>query len=338
MNTIRVGMIGFGGIARLHKAAYDALEEKGIGVKLVAVCDTSLEQFTKKSAINISTGESDDVHDFNKYSVLDEMLEKEELDLIDICVPTMMHAELSCKMLAKGYNVMSEKPMARTYEQCTEMIAAKNKSGKNLMIGQCVRFIPDYMYLKELCETKKYGNVKSAYFYRLSSPPTWGFKNWLLDPEKSGGCLLDMHIHDLDFARYAFGEPKKVSCTAAEVNAKYDTVQSRLYYDGFTVEATGDWGLSPNFDFSAGYRVNFEAATVELKDGKVTVYPFDGEKFEPEYEKSDYFYNELDYLVKVVSGEVENTVNPPESAAMSVKLAETLRASADNDGAVIAFE
>jgi len=337
MDLIKVGMIGFGGIARLHKAAYDALEENGYNVKLVAVCDTSMEQFTKKNSINISVDEGNGTHDFNKYSVLEEMLANEELDIIDICVPTMLHATLACKMLSLGYNVMSEKPMARTYEQCLEMLEAKNKSGKKLMIGQCVRFIPDYMYLKELVESKKYGNVRTAYFHRLSSPPTWGFKNWLLDPEKSGGCLLDMHIHDLDFARYAFGEPNAVSCTAAEVNAEYDSVQSRLYYDGFTVEATGDWGLSPNYDFSAGFRVNFEAATVELKDGVVTVYPFEGEKFIPEYDKTDYFYNELRYLVSIVRGEKENIVNPPESAAMSVKLAETLRKSADEKGRIIEF-
>jgi len=336
MKTIKVGMIGFGGIARLHKAAYDAISEK-CAVKLAAVCDTSMEQFIKKSAINISAGENADVMDFNKYTNSADMIASEELDLIDICVPTPFHSAIACEMLSKGYNVLSEKPMARTYAQCLDMLNAKKASGKTLMIGQCVRFIPEYAFLKDLCVSGKYGRARTAYFYRLSSPPTWGFKNWLLEPEKSGGCLLDMHIHDLDFSRYLFGEPEKVSCSSTSINAKYDTIQSRLFYDGLTVEATGDWGLSPKYVFSAGYRVNFETATVEFKDGTVTVYPYESAPFVPEIEKSDYFRNEISYLLGVLRGEYENTVNPPESAAESVRLTEVLRESADNGSAIMKF-
>ncbi|MEA4833006.1 MAG: Gfo/Idh/MocA family oxidoreductase [Oscillospiraceae bacterium] len=339
---LKVGMIGFGAIAKLHKAAYDALSNNGKNIRLVAVCDTSLEQFTHSTALNISST-TVSTHNFNKYSVLDEMLEKEDPDIIDICVPTPVHCRLACEMLGKSKNVLCEKPMARTYEECQLMLDAKNKSGKQLMIGQCVRFMPHYRYLKTAVCEKTFGEIKSAFFYRLSSPPVWGFKNWLLQPEKSGGCLLDMHIHDLDFSRFLFGEPDQISCSSSGFYADYDLVHSRLVYSrgssdlSLTVEATGDWSLSPSFPFSSGYRVNAEKATIVCEGTKVTVYPIQGEAFSPELDNSEVFYSEIDYFRSIITSGAENTINPPESAALSVRLAESLRASADAGGTLLKY-
>ena len=137
---IRAAMIGFGGIAQSHKNSYLSLEKRGIPVKLVAICDIDPKAFERRMKINIDTGESTLGGDFHTYTDLEEMLANEQIDLIDICLPTPLHAEYAIKMLERGYHVQSEKPMSLTEDECRKMIEARDRSGKQLMIGQCLRF------------------------------------------------------------------------------------------------------------------------------------------------------------------------------------------------------
>jgi predicted dehydrogenase len=332
---VRVGIIGFGGIAQAHKAGYTLLSKKGVGVRLVSVCDINPERFKNKVMINLETLETGEL-DAACYTDLKEMLAKEKLDMVDICLPTPLHAKMAVDMLNRGYHVLSEKPMARTYDDCVEMLkAAKNAKGK-LMIGQCLRFYPQYEFLKNSIESNRFGKVLSAFFERLSAPPVWGWKNWFMDYDQAGGCILDMHIHDIDMARYLFGAPKAVSCLAQDKCSKLDIVHTRLIYDNMPVTAVSDWTLS-GFPFRHGYRVNFEKAAVIFEQGKVNVYPNDGEPYEPEMENLDGILREIEYFTGIIESGADNLKNPPESAANSVKLVETMRESALHGGKEIYF-
>lgn len=334
---LKICILGYGGIARAHKAGYTALKKKG-KAKLVAVCDTDPARFEQAVKTNLDSGEAKaEPLPFNTYTDLDEMLEKEQPDIVTVCLPTFLHKEKTVYLLQKGYNVMCEKPMSLKYEDCLEMINAAKSAGKILMIGQCVRFFSEYEYLKNIIDSGEYGKVRSAYFHRLSVPPVWGWQNWFMDSDLSGGCIHDLHIHDIDFIRYAFGEPRKVSCISREGYTKWESAVTSLWYDGFAVTAIGDWSLK-NHPFEPAYRVAFEKATVEMSGGKVTVYPVDGEKLEPEIPAKNGYGAEVEYMCDVLNGETENTKNRPESAAISVKLAETLKISAARDGEPVAFE
>ena len=120
---LKICILGYGGIARAHQNGYKTeLEEKGIA-KLVAACDICEEQFTKDMAINIDSGESEK-SELRGYTDLDEMLEKEKPDIVTVALPTYLHKEKTVYLLNKGYNVMCEKPMALTYEDCLEMLEA----------------------------------------------------------------------------------------------------------------------------------------------------------------------------------------------------------------------
>lgn len=331
---LKVGLVGFGGITKVHRAAYAKLEKLGVA-KLVCACDIDPEAFNKSVTINLGENETVDESGLRKYTDLDEMLAKETLDNVDICVPTFKHAELTVKCLELGYNVMCEKPMSLTFADCEKMVEAARKSGKELMIGQCVRFNPSYAYLKEVISDGRYGKVISAFFQRISAPPTWGWNNWFMKPELSGGCLTDLHIHDVDVTRYLFGEPKSASCRASSTVSIYDSAHTTLNYGDFPVTVIGDWSLN-NVPFSATYRVGFEKASIILNAAKVTVYPKDGsEPFEPEIAYGDSYYNEIEFFCNVVAGNVKNEKNPPESAARSVKLIEALRKSANSGGEII---
>lgn len=332
---LKVALIGYGGIVQAsHLPAYVNMEKKG-KAKLVAAFDLEEARFTQKLEINIGGGQDLDL-DIHTYTDLEEMLSKEEIDLIDICVPTPYHRMYVEDMLKRGYHVLSEKPMSRTYADCEAIVQAAKEAKGRLMIAQCLRFFPEYMCLKEIIEEGAYGKPVSVMFRRLSAPPVWGWNNWYMDENQSGGALLDMHIHDIDMARYLFGEPEAVSCVTRDFYSGSDCVHTNLYYTDLDVSVIGDWSLE-GMAFKAEFIVSLEKATVACEGGVVTVYPRNGEKFTPELCTVDGYEGEIEFFLDTILSGEENTKNPPESAAMSVKLIETLRESAKKKGEKIAF-
>jgi predicted dehydrogenase len=166
--VIRVAMIGFGGIAKSHKRGYEILAKEGAPVKLVAICDINPEQFTKAQAINIEGKSKYDLSEQTLYTDLDEMIAKEDFEMVDICLPSFLHKEYATRMLRAGKHVLCEKPMSLSSADCEEMIATAHECGKKLMIGQCLRFEPLYLVLKNAIEQGTFGKVKNAFFDRLS--------------------------------------------------------------------------------------------------------------------------------------------------------------------------
>ena len=92
---LKVAILGYGGIARSHRKGYEQLAEQNAPVKLVALCDIDPQQFTKLVAINQGEVAETQTH-YNTYTDLEEMLAQEELDVIDICLPTYLHCEYAC--------------------------------------------------------------------------------------------------------------------------------------------------------------------------------------------------------------------------------------------------
>ena len=194
---LNAAIIGFGGIAQAHKQGYEALEAQG-KVRLACAYDINPEAAQKTVALNIASGSDTAKGGVNFYTDLEEMLAKEKIDFIDICAPSYKHKELTVAMLRRGFNVLCEKPMSLSSADCEEMIAVAKECGKQLMIGQVLRFYPAFDYVKEVIEDGRYGKILNASFSRLSTPPTWGWDNWFMDPTRSGGCILDLHIHDVE--------------------------------------------------------------------------------------------------------------------------------------------
>lgn len=333
---VKVCLLGFGGIAQSHRAAYENLAKKGVA-KLVGVCDIRPERFETAVKINLETQDAG-TRDYRCYTDKDEMLAAERPDVVDICLPTYLHADAAVEMLERGYHVQSEKPMALSYADCRRMLDASARSGKKLMIGQVLHFDPAYEFLKECVDSGRFGKPLSAFFQRLSPVPIWGYQNWFMNYDLSGGSLTDLHIHDLDMARYLFGNPKGVNCHAQSVEGKFDTCFTNLHYENLPVLCVGDWGLR-HHAFEPSYRVNFEKAVVEMVSGKVTVVPADGSgEWSPELEKCSDMQREIEYFDTIVANGEENDRNTPESAAETIRLIEALRVSAENDGAYVPFE
>lgn len=333
---IRTAMIGFGGIAQTHKNAHLKFEKEG-RERLVAVCDITPSQFEKRIKINIDTGEPETGGSFGIYTDLEKMLAENGIDLIDICIPSYLHADMAVDMLSRGYNVLSEKPMALNSADCERILEAAKKSGKRLMIGQCLRFYGEYVYLKEAVSDGRFGKVTGVLFQRLSALPRWSWQNWYQDFSKSGSVICDMQIHDLDMARYLFGEPEYIECRASTKNVKYDLSHVSLGYS-FPCTCIGDWTRNGG-RFEHKYAVGFEKATVIMEGGKITVYPNDlSEPYEPEWTHCGGIEGEINYYLSLLESGEENLKNPPESAAATIRLVEAAWKSADEGGARVTFK
>ena len=335
MEKVRIAMIGFGGIARTHYAGYTDLATRNVPFELVAICDIDKSQFEKQITINTSAEPVKIAESIHTYTDLDEMIANEEFDMADICLPTYLHCEYTKKMLRAGKHVLCEKPMALNSAQCEEMLAVAEETGKKLMIGQCLRFSDAYRYVKKCIDEKTFGELEHLNMYRLSAHPEWGFENWFQNDEKSGGCILDMHIHDIDMARYLLGEPESVSVTAFNGQTRWQMENTRLFYPNVTVVADGSWNEGKKSPFSAGLRARFEKAQVVMQGYAVKVYPNEGDPFVPDIPVCRPFTEEFAFFIDLLLNNKENLENPAESAYKTVKLVELLRESADNGAATL---
>ena len=335
MSEIRVAIMGFGGMAAQHKDAYDHLLADGRGIRLVAICDKNPSCLETVSTTNLGTVTHGGFDGISFYTDPDLMLASERIDAVDICLPTFLHKEYAVRFLRAGKHVLCEKPMALSFADCAEMVRAANECNRQLMVGQCLRFDPSYLYLKSLVDSGELGAVRRVRMGRLSYMPAWG--GWFADTAKSGGAIFDFHVHDLDMLRFIFGEPESVSSVAYAPSDGWQYVSTRLFYDGMITEAEASFDESPTTPFSMWYRARFDRATVLFDTDRITVYPDSGEAYEPVVKYADRIAAEIAYFADVIRGKAVNTQNPPTSTALSIKLAETVRESTLDGGRVKPF-
>lgn len=330
---LKIGLIGFGFMGRMHFDNYERLMAEGHPIALKAICDVAIEQLKNAKADgNIAT--SKDIYDLSAYALydsIDAMLANEELDMIDITLPTYLHAELTCSLLERGYHVFCEKPMARHSADARRMAETAARTSKLLQIGQCLRFWPAYQYLQEVVADKRYGEATAGHFYRGSGAP----QGWFLKEELSGGCILDMHIHDTDMINWLFGKPEKVSAIGKKIipGSGYDNVSSHYGYpDGKVINAQADWTLEGDHGFYMGFRVNFEKANLVFDGSVLKVNPNDAPGFVPELPATDGYYGELRHFTDSILNGRSSGVITPENAALTLEIVEAEIRSADHGG------
>ena len=302
-------------------------------MRVVAVFDKNAEQFNRNAVINlggVNVMLSDDVH---TYTDIDELLRNEDFDMADICLPSFLHKEYAIMLMKAGKHVLCEKPMALCHTDCLEMLRVAREQGRRLMIGQCLRFEPSYLYLKECIDTGRFGGLRHMTMERLSEYPTWGVGRWFDDKQKCGGCIIDTHIHDIDMARFILGEPESVSCVAYDNIPHCQIVNSRLFYRDTTIIVDAVWDETRPVPFRMGYYAKFDKASVAYDGECVKVHPNGEEAYAPYIPIADRVSEEIKLFVSLILNPVlENTVNSPESAAESVRLVRILAKSAEHDG------
>jgi predicted dehydrogenase len=321
---IRVGIVGFGFMGRMHYRCWRALEE----VEIAAVCDVNpntIKEADRTAGNTEGTSGGVDLRSVQIYGDFDKMLLEQRLDAVSITVPTYLHAGFSIKALEAGVDVLCEKPMALNVEACERMIEAAKSSGKVLQIGHCVRFWPEYAKAKEIVDGGEYGKVVAATFQRLVSAPNWAADDWFADEKLSGGMALDLHIHDTDFVQYLFGVPRAVRSFGASNSAGQlvHVVTQYLYDDEKTVMAEGSWAMMAVFGFEMSFNILLEKATLVYdctREPRFRVCPAKGESFAPQVQEGDGYSLEIEHFAKKVKGQEIETVTSLQQARDSVRI------------------
>ena len=280
---VKIAVVGFGFMGRMHYGNWKKIP----GARVVAVCDANLKQLTTVTTGNLA--DVDTTTDFTGVAIFDDfsrMLAAGGFDVVDITLPTTLHPETTIAALQAGFHVLCEKPMALSVKACDEMLAAARKAKRILLVAQCLRFWPEYVALKKIVASGRYGTVIAADFLRASNAPDpKGPHGWFLDEKRSGGCLLDMHIHDADMVAFLFGAPKETSAWIhRRADGVLDHAQLRYAYPDKVVTATVSWAAAKTLGFEASFRVTFEKATVVMDAHRTQpfmVYPENGKPFAP---------------------------------------------------------
>lgn len=325
---LKVGLVGWGAIGNVHGRVYKALPQ----TKVVAVADVEPDRRARAA----------EFLDAQPYESAEDLIQNADVDLIDLCIPTYLHAKYTVVALEKGRHVICEKPMALTVDECTAMIKAQKRSGKVLMIAHCVRFWTEYVYLKKLVDEKTFGELQVLSMTRTGPLTTRSWRNWMLDPKLSGSQTVDRHIHDTDFIIHMLGLPKSVRATGFVDKWGLSHVSTHYIFPGGpAVFAEGGGNIPQGYKFHMAYRAVFDKAAVEFNrhnTPSVMVYPWDGEPYAPKLEtfydvevaseetglnitSLGAYYNEIRYLVECLMKGEEPTIVKPEEARVSLAVA-----------------
>src|SRR3954471_8008142 len=195
----RIGIVGLGFMGRVHYDTYRNLPE----AQVVAVCDAD----PKRAAGDLSDTWGNVDKGATRQLPMDrikgtcdykELFANPDVEIIDVCLPTPAHVEIATA--ARGKPVLCEKPLALTSADARKIADAAARARGLFMPAMCMRFWPEWEWLKRAIVENHYGRVLSATFRRVGSYPVGWYKNGAI----SGGALLDLHVHDTDFVYHCF--------------------------------------------------------------------------------------------------------------------------------------
>jgi predicted dehydrogenase len=215
------------------------------------------------------------------------------------------------------------------------MVEAAKRNGVELMVAQCLRFWPEYVYLKETVDSGRMGKLVKAEFVRRAAKPVWTWDGWMTDAVRSGGAMLDLHVHDVDYVNYLLGKPSRLYARALKTPATggYDLVSALYTYEGGPeVLVDASWYQATTFDFRASYLAVFEEGLLHFDSTrKPTLHEHRvGQEVKEVSLEGDAYYRELEFFVNcLIEGRSPATVVAPESARQSLELIEAERRSAE---------
>ena len=324
---VNVAVVGLGFMGVTHLKSYQKIK----AARIVAVCDSvrsPVNGILPGVSGNLSGADTLDLgRKLRVYQDLNDLLADPEVDLVDLCLPTPLHVPLAIAALKAGKHVVCEKPLARTAAQARQIITAARSAKGYLLPAMCMRFWPEWSWLKAAVADGRFGKVLAARFRRVSETPGWSRDSYF-NGALSGGALLDLHIHDTDFVQFLFGRPTSVSSSGiTRFSGAIDHVVT-LYQvaNGAVVSAEGTWLMTAGHGFNMSYTVNFEKATADfdLSRGPDALKLFeDGRKPKVVRCKGDDGYTgELRHMIDSILAGQPPTIVTPEDALSAVQICE----------------
>jgi predicted dehydrogenase len=218
-------------MARTHLAGWRA-----IGEEIVGVYGSS-----HSTAATLAREEA-----FSLYESFEELVAN--CDIVDVCTPTYSHKEYVTVAAEAGKAVFCEKPMALSVADAKEMIRVAEKNSAPLGVGHVLRFFPEYARAAETARSGELGDLAVLRFSRTTFAPK---KAWYLDEELSGGVILDLMIHDLDFAQLVAGNVKRVFASIDRSGPGPHAYAILTHDSGALSHVEGSWRMpQPSFHTS----------------------------------------------------------------------------------------
>jgi predicted dehydrogenase len=324
---VNIGIIGLGFMGVTHMVGYAKIP----GVKVSAVCTENpavLAGDLSKVGGNIEFDSSlVDISAAKKYTRWQDLIADPSVDAVDICLPTDLHPAVSMAALAAGKHVFCEKPMALTEADCELMIAAAEEAKRTLMIGQVLRFWPEYIALQDFGATQKYGAIRSATFIRQCGMPAWS--KWLPVDARSGGAAMDLLIHDIDQALLLCGMPDRVS--AKKLGDGDGLMATLIYPGGPEVRIQGGW-FQPGMPLKMTFQAVAERAQMDFSQDGLFLSDSSGQRTKVEPSGPDGYQAEVAYFVECCRTQAEPLRCTPRASADAVKVALRLKQSRSLDG------
>jgi predicted dehydrogenase len=228
---MRVAIIGTGFMGRVHAEAWSHTD-----ARLVAfVGKTGAEGATLADAYGVP------------FATTLEAVAR-DIDVVDICTPTHLHQEHCLRTAAAGKHVICEKPLALTIADSLRMIQACRAAGVRLLVAHVLRFFPEYRLAREIAAR---GDIGEPAVLRLSRCTFRPHKadNWYVDPARSGGMMLDLMVHDFDYARWVAGDVVRVFAKAAQASGPPEGIDHALviltHRRGAISHLEGSWAYPP---------------------------------------------------------------------------------------------
>ncbi len=265
---MRAAIVGCGGIAQVHAKVLSNLEN----VILVACADTKYER-----ALALAN-----LYGARAYDSLEEMLEKEQIDVLHICTPHCMHAPMAVQAAERGIHVFMEKPLAINREQLAQLSAL----GEQVRIGVCFqnRYNQNVKYVKGLIDSGRTGQIigARAFVTWCRNKDYYENSDWRgRFTTEGGGALINQSIHTLDLVTEFLGSPSFVESHAANHHLK-DNIEVED-----TLEAYIDFHSCPAvFYATTAYSGNApvlielccEHVTIRMEDMEISCQWKDGRK------------------------------------------------------------
>jgi predicted dehydrogenase len=228
MATMRIGVIGVGRAGRVHLDAWRAVE----GADPVAVADP--EPAVRRAARDAG---------LRAYADPADLIGREDLDAVSICTPPASHAEIAIACLARGLDVLCEKPLAVTVTEARRMLAAATRHGRRLLLATKFRHVPDLVQARALVTGGAIGEPL-GFGIDFSSVVDMS-RRWNSRPQVAGGgVVVDNGCHAFDIVGFLFGPVSRVHAT------RLKSVQRLSVEDSATILVAADGGLIGRVDLS----------------------------------------------------------------------------------------
>jgi UDP-N-acetylglucosamine 3-dehydrogenase len=296
----------------VHLNAYANIPE----VEVVGVADASRE----------SAAAGAELVGARPYASYGELVAAEDVEVVDICLPTVFHRDLALRAAGEGRHVILEKPIARTIEDAREILDAFSGDGPRLFVGHVVRFFPEYVGIKGKIDAGELGTIGVVRTSRRS-PFLTGWNDWYADWRVSGGVLVDLLIHDFDFLRWVLGDVERVYARGV-LGREYNRLDYALvtlrFEDGTIAHVEGHWGYPGPFNYSIEVAGSCALLTADSTE-PATLELIGGQAESPELASGRSPYEmELAHFVRCIASGEESIVKPGDAyEALRISLAAT---------------